>query len=83
MPHYYFHVVNGHFIPDNIGVVCASLNEAKAQAITSAGQMLNDQGLKTWQTGHWDMYVCDAQNKTLLKLSFTAEDVSNSAADGA
>lgn len=83
MPRYYFHVVNGHFMPDHRGAECASVDDAKAQAIVSAGQMLNDQGLTTWETGHWDMYVCDDQNKTILKLSFTAEDVSGTGKAGA
>lgn len=60
-----------------------ALDDAKAQAIVSAGQMLNDQGVTTWETGHWDMFVCDEQNKTLLKLSFRAEDVSGTGKAGA
>ena len=75
MPRYFFHVVNGGFVPDQIGTECADTDEVKALAVKSAGEMLTDQGRRLWQTGRWDMFVCDEQNKTLLKLSFDADDL--------
>ena len=75
MPRYFFHVINGSFVPDHTGTECSTLNEVKAQAVKAASAMLDDQGLQLWETRHWDMYVCDEQNRTRLKLAFTAEDL--------
>ena len=75
MPRFFFHVINGDFIPDAVGVECADGDAAKRQAVTIAGEMLRDQGLKLWRTGRFDMFVVDEQNKTQLKLSFEAEDL--------
>lgn len=73
MPRYFFHVVDGSFMPDHEGMECASLSEAKSAAVRAAGEMLHDQGIDLWRTGHWDMFVCDAGNNTRLKLSLSAE----------
>jgi hypothetical protein len=75
MPKFFFHVVNGDFIPDTQGIKCKHLDEAKSQAVRVAGEMLRDQGLALWRTRHYDMFVCDEANKTRLKLSFTVEDL--------
>ena len=73
MARYFFHVINGEFIPDNTGLECVTQDDVKDHAVRIAGEMLKDQGLKLWDTGHYDMFVCDEKNRTLLKLSFTAE----------
>jgi hypothetical protein len=75
MPRFFFHVVNGEFMPDHDGMECPTLDDVKAQAVRAAGEMIHEQGLSVWTTGHWDMFVCDEQNKTHLKLAFTAEDM--------
>lgn len=75
MPRYFFHVVNGDFIPDNEGMEIAEVDRVKDEAVRIAGDMIRDQGLKLWKTGRYDMYVVDERNKTQLKLSFEAEDL--------
>lgn len=75
MARYYFHVINGDFFPDTEGLECASAEDVKAKAVEIAGSMLRDQGVTLWQTGRYDMFVCDEHNKTHLRLSFHAEDV--------
>ena len=75
MARYFFHVINGSFDPDLAGTECATPNDVKAQAVTAAGAMLSDQGIKLWNTGRWDMFVADEKNRTQLKLSFTAQDL--------
>lgn len=79
MARYFFHVVNGEFIPDSTGLECTSFDDVRDHAVRIAGEMLKDQGLLLWSTGHFDMFVCDEKNRTLLKLSFTAEDFSTAA----
>jgi hypothetical protein len=75
MPRYYFHVINGDFFPDTEGLECTSADEVKTQAVRIAGAMLQEQGLSLWKTGRYDMFVCDEQNQTHLRLSFHAEDL--------
>lgn len=75
MPRYFFHVVNGSFVPDQMGTECASADEVKKQAVIAAGEALEELGLKLWSTGRWYMFVANEQNQTLLKLSFDAEDL--------
>lgn len=75
MPRFFFHVVNGDFIPDTEGIECKDGAEVKRNAVRIAGDMLADQGLNAWRTGRYDMFVVDERNKTQLKLSFEAEDL--------
>lgn len=75
MPRFFFHVINGDFYPDNEGIECAKPEDVKANAVHIAGEMLKDQGLDLWRTQHYDMFVCDEQNKTHLRLTFHAEDL--------
>jgi len=75
MARYFFHIINGDFVPDQEGIECATADDVKAHAVRITGAMLKDQGLSLWQTGRYDMFVCDEQNKTHLRLSFHAEDL--------
>ena len=77
MPRYFFHVVDGEFIPDLNGMECATFEKAKDEAVRVAGAKLKDQGLKLWRTGRFDMFVCHEQNKTRLRLSFQAVDLND------
>lgn len=78
MARYFFHVINGEFIPDATGLECATSEDVKDHAVRIAGEMLKDLGLQLWQTGYYDMFVCDEQNRTHLRLSFKAEDLTRS-----
>ena len=82
MARYFFHVVDGQFIPDTQGVECATTDEVKSEAVRSAGELLEEQGLGLWETGRWDMFICDEQNNTLLKLSFEARDLTGGMSGG-
>lgn len=75
MSRFFFHVVNGSFMPDHEGMECSTTDEVKTEAVKAAGAMIHDQGSAVWNTGHWDMFVCDERNRTYLKLSFTVEDL--------
>jgi hypothetical protein len=82
MPRYFFHVVNGEFMPDHEGHECGSDEHVKAEAARAAGAMISEQGLTLWKTGSWIMFVCDEQNRTLLKLQFSAEDLTGAMSEG-
>ena len=75
MARYFFHIINSEYMPDPDGMECATPEDVKAQAVVVAGEMLRDQGLQLWETRNFYMFVCDEQNKTHLKLSFVAEDL--------
>ena len=81
MARFFFHVVDGQFVPDTVGIECSTQAQVKTQAIRIAGEMIKDLGSELWDTSRLDLFVCDAQNNTLLKLSFCAEDVSGSLAN--
>ena len=51
MPRYFFHVIDGKDLPDNVGTVLANAAEARAEAIVFSGAMLKDFGdhvLEQW-----------------------------------
>lgn len=73
MARYFFHVVNGKFMPDNTGTDCENAEEVRGRAVEAAGAMIQEQGFDLWKTGSWYMFVCDEANNTLLKLVFQAE----------
>ena len=75
MPRYFFHVVDGEFVPDTTGTECETADEVKAVAVRAAGEMIRDQGVQVWKTGRWYMFVTDEQNRTHLKLAFETEDL--------
>ena len=75
MSRYYFHVVNGEFIPDTDGLECANEDEVKAEAVRITGAMIEDQGIELWNTRRFDMFVCDDKNQTRFKLSFAIEEL--------
>lgn len=75
MPRYFFNILNSTFEPDHEGTECASMDAVKAEAVRAAGEFLRDQGGAVRNTGRWYMFVVDEQNRTRLKLEFTAEDL--------
>ena len=75
MPRYFFHVVNGEFIPDTHGMEFSEESQVKDQAVLIVGEMLRDQGIEIWKTKHFDMFVCNDKNQTRFKLSFAAEEL--------
>jgi hypothetical protein len=75
MPRYFFHVVDGEFIPDSHGIECLNEGQVKGEAVRIVGEMLKSQGIDVWNTKHFDMFVCDDKNLTRFKLSFAAEEL--------
>jgi hypothetical protein len=73
MQRYYFHVLNGHLVPDEIGMDLPSLEAVRAEAIVASGEMLRDLGMKAWAGSEWQMHVTNTSNETVLKLCFSTE----------
>ncbi|MDR7037790.1 hypothetical protein J2X36_002541 [Methylobacterium sp. BE186] len=75
MARYFFNVIDGQFLTDDEGTECASLDEARAAAIETAGMMLRDAGRGLRDGAEWQMLVSDEEHRTRLKLRFSAEQV--------
>lgn len=76
MPRYYFHISEGHLIPDPYGSVLADLAAAKCFAIRYAEQLTCDLGAPFWEADDWRMTVADDQGSTLFALIFAGAPVS-------
>lgn len=82
MARYFFHVVNGHMVVDQNGMECATIEDARAQAIRAAGEMLRELDTRNWPIGRWYMFVTDEGNKTRFRLAFEVEELAQDAAPG-
>lgn len=72
MPLYFFHVTDGVALPDKVGTYCASLLEARAQAIRASGTMIAELRPKFWgQSEGWRMDVTDEAGEPLFALQFS------------
>lgn len=78
MARYYFHVVDGDVSVDTEGTELLNLEAARSAAISAAGEILKEAGLKGWQGVEWQMHIADSNNKTLLKLVFSAQQTGSS-----
>jgi hypothetical protein len=74
MPHYFFHVDNGEFVPDESGTELPDLDAARREAVRAAGEMIDDAQQTFWE--HllpWNMHVTDGQHRLLFTLEFGAK----------
>ena len=71
MPRYFFHVHDGHEIPDRDGVELSGPEEARDQAVVAAGEALRDKDGRFWNSGKWRMVVVDESGLTICTLNFT------------
>jgi hypothetical protein len=79
MPRYYFHILNGRELYDEVGVELADLNAAKAQAVKFAGEALkSEQPTDIWQGIKWGVKVTDRpsphEGRPQLALTLTATE---------
>lgn len=74
MPRYFFHVDDGALVPDTDGTNLASIDEARSEAVSLAGSMLNDLDGRFWDhRTPWTLHVTDEDNRLLFSLHFGAE----------
>lgn len=69
MPRYFFNVVDGHFLVDNVGTECRDMHEVRNQAITTAGDILRGKEALS-ESLEWEMHVTDSAKITVLKITF-------------
>ena len=53
--------------------MAAALAQARAEAIATAGEMLRDAGLRSWDGSEGRMLVRDEESRTVLSLRVSAE----------
>jgi hypothetical protein len=73
MPRYFFHVIDGKELPDNVGTVLANADEARAEAIVLSGAMLKESASTFWNNGQWQMRVVDEAGEKVCALNFSAD----------
>lgn len=72
MPLFYFHVRDGVDIPDKEGTECASLEDARNQAVKSAGESIKELGPTFWDADHdWQMTVTDEGGAVQFTMRFS------------
>jgi hypothetical protein len=80
MPRYFFHTFNGHPHPDKEGAELTGFEEARRQAVRTAGEIIRSDGIKAWKGPDWHMAVTDAAGQPVLWLCFTVEEKSGKVA---
>ncbi|MBM6583801.1 hypothetical protein ILT44_26725 [Microvirga sp. BT689] len=77
MPQYFFHIFNGSAHPDTEGIDLPGLEEARREAIQTAGEILRETGIKSWKNSDWHMEVVDAAGQDVPWLRFSVEETSD------
>ena len=72
MPRYFFHVQDGHDMPDDEGTVLADADAARVVAVVTAGELIRDHAQAFWTHGDWQMHVVDEQGATVCELRFAS-----------
>ena len=75
MERYYFHVIDGQFLADEVGTMFPNVAAVRVEALVASGEMLRDLGRRAWAGSEWQMHVTDEANETVLKLSFSTESL--------
>lgn len=74
MPRYFFHIDDGSFAHDGVGVELAGIEEARAEAVSAGGAIIKDANSTFWKTAKpWRMLVTDETGKLLFTLGFSSE----------
>jgi hypothetical protein len=75
MNRYFFHLIDGQFLVDEVGTELPDMGAVRAMAVQTSGEMLRDLGREAWTGSEWQMHVTDEAKQTVLKLRFSAEDL--------
>lgn len=74
MPLYFFHTYeNGQDVFDEVGTWLEDDQEARAQAISTSGEMLREIGGQFWRSGAWRMRVVSEGGKDICVLRFVSD----------
>jgi hypothetical protein len=73
VPRYFFHVHDSVDIIDKEGTEFPSLEEARGEAVVTAGEILREVGRKFWKSPEWRMWVTDEAGETVCAIKFPGE----------
>lgn len=73
MARFFFHIYDGKSVEDRDGVECLDPDEARIQAICTAGEILKDQSHQPWLGNAWQMRVEEEGGRTVCTLTVTVE----------
>lgn len=73
MPRYFFHIHDGDELIDDQGTVLAGHDQARAYAITVAGELLRNAGKTSWDGTEWRLRVTDDEGNKICTLMFVVE----------
>lgn len=73
MARYFFDIIDGETRIDTLGTECASHDEARAEAIMTAGEMVRDALRHFREISEWQMIVHDEERRPFLNLRFSVE----------
>ena len=75
MNRYFFHLIDGQFLIDEVGTVLPDMSAVRAMGVQTSGEMLRDLGQGAWTASEWQMHVTDKAKHTVLRFRFSAEDL--------
>ena len=70
MPHFFFHVMDGKSLIDNVGLELPDKAAVRKEAIRFAGAVLATEEEVDGSDKPWRMYVADENAVTVLTLTF-------------
>lgn len=72
MTRYFFHVMNGKAVLDDVGVELPSMDKVRSEAIRASGQMLSS-GKQLWAGEAWRMVVAREDGTVVFSTSFAVD----------
>jgi hypothetical protein len=73
VPRYFFHVHDSVDLLDYEGTELTGPDEARVQAVVTAGELLRDVGGRFWNSPEWQLWVIDEAGQRICALKFSAE----------
>ena len=74
MPRYFFHVRDGHDMPDLDGTELPNAETARREAVQMAGRLIADRPLQFVDGTQWHIEVTNEADMILFRLDFLATD---------
>lgn len=72
MAHYFFHVLNGKAIIDDVGLDLDDMEQVRREAIRASGQMLSN-GEHAWKGDAWQMIVTASDGTIVFGVNFSVD----------
>ena len=73
VPRYFFHIHDSVDFIDQEGTEFPGLEEARGEAVVTAGEILREVDRKFWNRPEWRMWVTDDAGETVCAIKFSGE----------